>query len=136
MAQAKYVDYNGLKYYDEKLKAWVVAADAKVLSDAKLYADGLASNYDAVGTAETKVNALANGAVKANTQAIATLNGDATTAGSVAKAVADAKAVIDADVDAVEAKADAAQDRYDVLEDVVATLDDVKQDVDLRQFIL
>lgn len=129
MAQNKYIDYNGIKYYDTKLKAWVTAADAKVLSDAKAYADGLAVNYDAAGTAQSKVDALANGAVKANTEAIAKLNGDATTDGSVAKAVADAKTLIDADIDAVEGKADAAQaaadkaqGEVDALETLVGTL--------------
>lgn len=45
--------------------------------------------------------------IKANTDAIAKLNGDASTEGSVAKAVADAKALVDADVDAVEGRLDA-----------------------------
>lgn len=121
MAQIKYVDYNGLKYYDEKLKAWVVAADAQVLADAKAYADGLASNYDAAGTAETKVNALANGAVKANTEAIAVLNGEAE--GSVKKAVADLKTTLDADIDAVEGKADAAQAAADAAQGDVDALE-------------
>jgi len=121
MAQVKYVDYNGLKYYDEKLKAWVVAADAQVLADAKAYADGLASNYDAAGTAETKVNALANGAVKANTEAIAVLNGEAE--GSVKKAVADLKTTLDADIDAVEGKADAAQAAADAAQGDVDALE-------------
>ena len=69
--EKKYLDFAALGYYDEKLKAWVSAADAQVLADAKGYADGLATNYDAAGTAQTKVDALANGAVAANTAAIA-----------------------------------------------------------------
>lgn len=98
----KYLDQDGLSLYDEKIKKVISDSDAEALQSAKDYADGLADNYDAAGVAETKVGELANGAVKANTEAIATLNGDATTAGSVAKAVADAKASIDADVDAIE----------------------------------
>lgn len=103
----KYLDFATLGYYDEKLKAWVGAADDAVLAAAKKYADDLGVNYDAAGTAQTKVDALANGAVAANTTAIAVLNGEAE--GSVKKAVADLKATLDADIDAVEAKADKAQ---------------------------
>lgn len=113
MAEKKFLDLAGLQKYDEKIKARMDSADAKVLADAKEYADGLADNYDAAGTAATKVQELADGAVSANTvgiaankEAIAKLNGTATQEGSVAKAVADAKAIIDADVDAVEAKVD------------------------------
>lgn len=107
MAQEKFMNLEALRYYDEKLKALVDAKDAAALQSAKDYADSLADDYDAVGTAQTKVNELANGAVKSNTDAIAKLNGDADTEGSVAKAVADAKALVDADVEAVDAKADA-----------------------------
>ena len=128
--EKKYLDFAALGYYDEKLKAWVSAADAAVLEDAKEYADGLATNYDAAGTAQTKVDALANGAVKDNTDAIAKLNGDASTEGSVAKAVADAKAVIDADVDAVEAKADAAQAAADKAQGEVDAVELDMGDVD------
>lgn len=113
MAEKKFLDLVGLQKYDEKIKARMDSADAQALSDAKAYADGLADNYDAAGTAATKVQELADGAVSANTagvaankEAIAKLNGTATQEGSVAKAIADAKATIDADVDAVEAKAD------------------------------
>lgn len=65
----------GLADYETKTDA------AQKLVDAKAYTDELA-----------------NGQVKANTEAIAKLNGDASTEGSVAKAVADAKALVDADV--------------------------------------
>ena len=78
----------------EKIAAWDGAETA-----AKEYADGLAANYDAAGaaaTAETNAKAytdeLANGAVKTNTEAIATLNG--TGEGSVDKKVADAIAEV------------------------------------------
>ena len=121
--EKKYLDFAALGYYDEKLKAWVSAADAQVLADAKGYADGLATNYDAAGTAQTKVDALANGAVAANTAAIAKLNGAATEEGSVAKAVADSAATLNAAIEAVEGKADgaaaaakAAQDDVDAVE--------------------
>lgn len=110
--QKKYVSLAKLAKYDELLKAKMAADDAKVLKDAKDYADSLKDNYEASGTVATakqelqdNIDALANGAVAQNTAAIAKLNGDANTTGSVAKAVADAKALVDADVDAVEAVA-------------------------------
>ena len=46
------------------------------------YADSLADNYDAAGTAQTKVNELANGAVKTNTEHIGTMANLETTAKS------------------------------------------------------
>lgn len=107
MAEIKIMTFEGLSRYDEKMKAFLAAADAEVLAAAKAHAEGLADNYDAAGTAATKVQELAEGAVADNAAAIAKLNGNASTEGSVAKAIADAKALIDADVDGVEAKADA-----------------------------
>lgn len=109
MAEKKYIDLTGLTHYDEKIKAVIDSKDAAALKSAKDYADGLAVNYDAAGTAETKVNELANGQVKTNTEAIATLNGGADTEGSVAKAVADAKAGLETKISAVDAKVVAAQ---------------------------
>ena len=69
--EKKYLDLEGLKTYNEQVKSLI---DTKETS----------------GTAATKVKELADGQVKANTNAIATLNG--TGAGSVSKAVSDAKA--------------------------------------------
>lgn len=109
MAEKKYIDLAGLTHYDEKIKAVIDSKDAAALKSAKDYADSLAVNYDAAGTAETKVNELANGQVKTNTEDIATLNGGANTEGSVAKAVADAKAGLETKISAVDAKAVAAQ---------------------------
>ena len=113
MAEKKYIDLTGLTHYDEKIKAVIDSKDAAALKSAKDYADGLAVNYDAAGTAETKVNELANGQVKTNTEAIATLNGGANTEGSVAKAVADAKAGLETKISAVDAKAVAAKTAAD-----------------------
>ena len=113
MAQNKYVDLTGLTHYDSKIKTYIDEKDSTSLASAKSYADSLADNYDAAGVAETKVNALANGQVKTNTEAIAKLNGDATTDGSVAKSIADAKTEIEADISAVESKATAAQSSAD-----------------------
>lgn len=109
MAEKKYIDLTGLTHYDEKIKAVIDSKDAAALKSAKDYADGLAVNYDAAGTAETKVQELANGQVKTNTAAIAKLNGDAETEGSVAKAVADAKAGLETKISAADAKAAGAQ---------------------------
>lgn len=113
MAEKKYIDLAGLTHYDEKIKAVIDSKDAAALKSAKDYADSLAVNYDAAGTAETKVNELANGQVKTNTEAIATLNGGANTEGSVAKAIADAKAGLETKISAVDAKAVAAQEAAD-----------------------
>lgn len=113
MAEKKYIDLTGLTHYDEKIKAVIDSKDAATLKSAKDYADSLAGNYDAAGTAETKVHELANGQVKTNTEAIAILNGGANTDGSVAKAVADAKTVLETKISAADAKAVAAQTAAD-----------------------
>lgn len=118
----KYVDLNGLTHYDEKIKALINEKDATTLQSSKDYADGLAENYDAAGTAESKVKELADGQVKTNTEAIAKLNGGADTDGSVAKAVADAKTALQTNIDAVDAKAVAAQTDVDALETYVGTI--------------
>ena len=123
MAQEKFLNYAGLDRYDEKIKGVIDAKDAAALDAAKKYADGLATNYDAAGTAATKVGELAAGAVATNTAAIEKLNGDASTDGSVAKAIADLKTTLDADIDAVEAKADAAQADADALETDMGDVD-------------
>lgn len=113
MAEKKYIDLAGLTHYDEKIKAVIDSKDAATLKSAKDYADSLAGNYDAAGTAETKVHELANGQVKTNTEAIAILNGGANTDGSVAKAVADAKTGLETKISAADAKAVAAQTAAD-----------------------
>lgn len=93
--EKKYLDPAGLTHYDEKIKKVVSDGDAATLAESKSYADSLAVNYDANGTAATKVKELADGAVKTNADAIAKLNGGAEVEGSVAKAVADAKAELE-----------------------------------------
>lgn len=113
MAEKKYIDLTGLTHYDEKIKAVIDSKDATTLKSAKDYADSLAGNYDAAGTAETKVQELANGQVKTNTAAISKLNGDAKTEGSVAKAVADAQAGLETKISAADSKAAAAQTAAD-----------------------
>lgn len=122
MAEKKYIDLTGLTHYDEKIKAAIDSKDAANLKSAKDYADSLAGNYDAAGTAETKVQELANGQVKTNTAAITKLNGDAKTEGSVAKAVADAKAGLETKISAADAKAAGAQTAVDNLKAYVGTI--------------
>lgn len=73
MAIKKYLDLTGLTLYDEKIKQKISTDDATTLSSAKSYADSLADNYDPAGTAQTKVNELANGQVKTNTDNITAL---------------------------------------------------------------
>lgn len=122
MAGKKYIDLTGLTHYDEKIKATIASKDAATLQSAKNYADSLAGNYDAAGTAETKVQELANGQVKTNTAAITKLNGDAKTEGSVAKAVADAQAGLETKISAADGKAAAAQTAADNLKAYVGTI--------------
>lgn len=122
MAEKKYIDLIGLTHYDEKIKAAIDSKDAATLKSAKDYADSLAGNYDAAGTAETKVQELANGQVKTNTAAITKLNGDAKTDGSVAKAVADARAGLETKISAADAKAAGAQTAVDNLKTYVGTI--------------
>lgn len=103
-----YLDSTGLGHYTEKIKKVISDGDAATLQSAKAYSDSLADNYDAAGTAATKVKELADGAVKKNTDAITKLNGADTVEGSVAKVVKDAKTAVEAEIqahkDAVDAK--------------------------------
>ena len=49
----KYVSLEKLSLYDEKIKSVISAGDSTTLTTAKAYADGLATNYDAAGSAST-----------------------------------------------------------------------------------
>lgn len=103
----KYLDTTALSTLVDQIKS----EDAKVLKSAKDYCDAKDKLFEAAGagaTAEANAKAytdeLANGAVKTNTEALATLNG--TGEGSVAKAVADSAATLQGSIDGVDAKAD------------------------------
>ena len=135
MAEKKYVDLTGLTHYDEKIKAAIDSKDAANLKSAKDYADSLAGNYDAAGTAETKVQELANGQVKTNTAAISKLNGDAKTEGSVAKAVADAKAGLETKISAADAKAAGAKTAVDNLKAYVGTIPEGATSTDVVSYV-
>ena len=99
------VEDSGIKAADLATKAEVKAVDDK--------ADANKASIDAINNADTgilktakdyadsKVKDLADGAVATNTSAIATLNGDETTAGSVKKAVKDASDTINAKIGTV-----------------------------------
>lgn len=72
----KYLDHAGLVAYDEKIKKVVSDGDGKALQDAKDYADGLASNYEAAGSVATAVENLKNNEIKANADAVAEVKED------------------------------------------------------------
>lgn len=97
-----YVSSENLGHYDEKSLERQTNAIAVALQSAKDFATGLGDQYDKAGTAATKVKELADGAVKTNTDAIATLNGADTVDGSVAKAVKDAKTELEGKITASE----------------------------------
>ena len=102
----KYLDQAGLEALITKIKSEDDAHQAA----AQLYADGLAKNYDAAGSAATakseavaytdeKVGALADGQVKTNKEAIATIVAD--------YLKAEDKTELEGKIDAVDDKADA-----------------------------
>lgn len=123
MAERKFLDLLGLQKYDEKIKAHLAAADAEVLAASKQYFEDNADRFDAAGTAATKVQELAEGAVKANTEAIAKLNGAADAEGSVAKAVADAKTELEGKISEVDGKAGQNASDIDALEGRMDTVE-------------
>ena len=99
------VEDSGIKAADLATKAEVKAVEDKV--DANKASIDAINNADtgilktAKDYADSKVKDLADGAVATNTAAIATLNGDETTAGSVKKAVKDASDTINAKIGTV-----------------------------------
>lgn len=124
----KYLSLDGLKDYDARIKALIDSETSAAEQAAKDHADGLASNYDPAGTAQTKVNELADGQVKTNTEAIAAINDEKTGILKQAKdhadgkdaaiqAAADAAAAAQAAADNAQTAADNAQADYDALVD-------------------
>ncbi len=97
----KYVSLDKLELYDDKIKDVIANGDKAALDAAKLYADGLAVNYDAAGaaaTAEANAKAYADGK-DAAIQAAQKAADDA----AAAAGVADGKAVAaQGEVDALE----------------------------------
>lgn len=135
----KYVSLEKLGLYDEKIKKYLADADAAALQTAKDYADGLAGNYEAAGSVATakgelqdKIDALTNGTVKNNTDAIAKLNGDVNTEGSVAKAVA----TLQGNIDSVDEKVEVNVGAISTLEGKVAALEaGTYDDTEVRNLI-
>lgn len=87
------------EYDDTKVKADIAANKASIdaINNADTGILKTAQNY-----ANTKVQELADGAVKTNTDAIAVLNGDESTEGSVKKAIKDSADAINATIGDVE----------------------------------
>lgn len=94
----KFLDLEGTNTLVAKLKE----EDVKVLSDAKAYSDSKDDQFDAAGTATSKVKELADGQVKTNTDAIAKLNGVDTVEGSVANQIKVAKDVLQGEIGTLE----------------------------------
>lgn len=124
MANNKFLDLTGLQNYDGKIKAHIDTKDAATLQSAKEYADSLGANYDPAGTAQTKVQELANGAVKSNTDAITVLNGADTVEGSVAKQVKDAKTEVEGKIGTLTELDTTAQT------DLVSAINEVRSAID------
>lgn len=72
--EKKFLGYTGTQQLITKIREGFNAADEVVLQAAKDYADNLGDNYDAAGVAQTKVNELANGQVKNNSDHIGVMN--------------------------------------------------------------
>ena len=107
----KYVSLEKLGLYDQKIKTLISEADEAALGTAKAYADSLASNYDAAGSA-----ASAEAAAKSYTDTeVAKANAAAATAQAAAEAAAAAAATADG-------KAVTAQGEVDALETYVGTI--------------
>lgn len=118
----KYLDTTGLGHYDEKIKKVIADGDAATLQSAKDYADSLSTNYDAVGTAQSKMEELANGQVKTNKEAIEKLNGADTVEGSVAKAIKDLKTTLEQEITDSDYDDSALTGRVTAVEGDIATL--------------
>lgn len=97
----KYVSLEKLGLYDGKIKSVISAGDSATLASAKAYADGLATNYDAAGSA---ASALANAKTYADgkDEAIAEAKKAGTDAAVAAKAADDKAVAAQGDVDALE----------------------------------
>ena len=98
----KYVSLDKLGLYDEKIKKVIADGDAAALASAKTYADGLAVNYDAAGSANTALES-AKAYADGKDAAIQAAHKAGTDAAAAA-AVADGKAVAaQGEIDALEA---------------------------------
>ena len=105
--QEEFLTYEGLETFKGLQDAFNDEKIATAKQAANDYADSLAENYDAAGTAQTKMEELRDGAVKANTEAIESLTTQVAT--DIEEAV---KAETDARIESVQA----VQDEVDALE--------------------
>ena len=110
MADTKqYLDYAGLVEYDAKIKGLITKEDGTTLASAKNYADSLASNYDAAGSAAsalTSAKAYADGkdaAIQAAQTAAETAQGAAEAAQTSANDGIRLAGVAQGDIDKLEA---------------------------------
>ena len=128
----KYVSLDKLGLYDDKIKKVITDADAVALQSAKDYADGLASNYDAAGPANT---ALESAKGYTDTE-IGKVNGVVAGVKTTAEqGVADAAAAAAA-ASAAQAAADKAQGEVDALELVVQNIqENAYDDTEIRGLI-
>ena len=78
--EKKFLSTSGVQQLIVNTRSEISAAEKAAKDYAKEYADGLSTNYDAAGTAATKVSELANGQVKTNTEHIGTMDNLETTA--------------------------------------------------------
>ena len=120
----KYVSIEKLGLYDEKIKKLISDSDAAALASAKEYADGLASNYDAAGSATTALNSAKSytdgeiAKVDGTVAGVKTIAEQGVSDAAAAQGTAN-KAVTDAA--AAQSTADAAQSDVDALERYVGT---------------
>lgn len=99
LTQQEFVSLENLGYFKGKQDALNDQKITTAKNELTDYVDEVAEGLEVKGTAQTKMEELANGAVKDNTDAIAKLNGDADTEGSVAKSVAKAVADVKAELE-------------------------------------
>lgn len=128
MAEKKYLDFAGLGQYDAKIKALIDQKDAATLTSAKEYANGLAGNYDAAGSAATAQAAAVTEAKGYTDTEVAKANAAASTADGKAVAAQGAAA-------AAQAAADKAQGEVDALETLVGTIPSTATATDIVGYV-
>lgn len=128
----KYLSLDKLTKYDAKIKGYIGTKDAEALQSAKDYADSLAVNYDAAGSA---AGALKDAKAYTDTE-VAKANAAAAAADAKgAQGVADAAAA-QAAADAAQAAADAAQGEVDALEVYVGTIPEGATATDVVGYVI
>lgn len=115
LVQDEFVNYEGLETFKQLEDAEIDAKDVKVLQDAKEYSD---DTFEVKGTAQTKVDALANGAVKDNADAISGLTENKADKTQVATDIENA---VKAETEARNSAVSAVQGEVDALEQTHAT---------------